>query len=264
MSNQSNTFPAPQRIFDFVRYNLADQRDWLNYKVVGRKFHFQLWPALDSEFPTIQIEKEPLVIQNSSPLIHAFRTYSEFKGERYQIITLLFSNGSFFKDDTAWIVYAFQNGKQIHTVQFPGGMGEVGAAMAVLLDMDYQKNAKEIPQSKIKTTILDFDMDTMQRSYVASIAADGLPAFEKTGDALDLRKKGVNLTNFQYFKWARIWEIGQWKAIITERHDGRFEYMLSDQNGQRPTNANYNTHAQSLVPLLVSAFDAWKNAPNPK
>lgn len=263
MSNQSNTMPQPMRISEFIRYNFTDQRDWMNYKVVGRKFYFELYPAMGSGgFPTIKFEHEPFKLQNSSPLIYAFRTWSEFNGKTYQVVALFFSDGTFSKLETALRVYAFQDGKQVHMVTFPGGIWDFQAAMSVLLDMDYQANAKDIPQSKIKTIVGNLNEDDFTRTFTASISADGLPILEKSGDAIALRKSGIDLKTFQYFRWAKVWEIQNWKVIICERYDGAIEYVLHDENGQRPEHGAGNV--PTLILALVCAFELWRSMPKTK
>ncbi len=262
MFNQNNTMPAPMRISEFIHYRFESQRNWLNYKVVGKKFHFELYPDLNSDFPVIRFEHEPFTLRQSSPMIEAFRTWSEHKGKRYQVISTYWSEGTFAKGDTALRVWAFQDGKEVHSVTFPGSIWDFQAAMSPLLHMDYQANAKDIPQSKIKTTIADLDEDTMTRTFSARIAADGLQALETIGDALALRKKGIDLKTFNYWKWAKVWEIENWKVIICERYDGAIEYVLHDENGQRPEHGAGSV--QTLILALVFAFELWRSMPKPK
>jgi hypothetical protein len=254
--------PQVQRISEFIHYRFESQRNAFNYQVKGKKFYFELYPALDCDFPVIKFEHEPFTIRQSSPMIEAFRTWSEFKQKPYKIICTYWSEGTFAKGDTALRVWAFQDGKEVHSVTFPGSLWDFQAAMSVLLHMDFQANAKDIPQSKIKTIIADLDEDTMTRTFTARIAADGLQALEKIGDALALRKKGIDLKTFQYWKWAKVWEIENWKVIICERYDGAIEYILHDENGQRPEHGAGNV--PTLIHGLVSAFELWRNIPKPK
>ena len=262
MFNQNNTMPAPMRISEFTHYRFESQKNWLNYKVLGKRFNFELYPTLDSDFPVIKFEHEPFRLQQSSPMIEAFRTWSEFKGKRYQVISTYWSEGTFAKGDTALRVWAFQDGKEVHSLTFPGSLWDFQAAISVLLDLDYQANAKEIPQSKIKTIIGNLNEDDFTRTFTASIAADGLPILEKSGDAIALRKKGIDLKTFQYHKWAKVWEIENWKVIVCERYDGTFDYILHDQNAQRPEHTAGN--APTLIHALVFAFELWRSMPKPK
>jgi hypothetical protein len=183
----------------------------------------------------------------------------EYKGSAFQVISTYWSEGTFAKGDTALRVWAFQDGKQVHMVTFPGSLWDFQAAMSVLLDMDYQANAKDVPQSRIKTIIGNLNEDDFTRTFTASIAADGLPVLETSGDAIALRKKGIDLKTFQYWKWAKVWEIENWKVIVCERYNGSFDYILHDQNGQRPEYGAGN--APTFVLGLVFAFDLWKSMP---
>jgi len=259
MFNQSSTMPQIQRISEFIHYRFESQRNAFSYQVKGKKFYFELYPTIESDFPVIRFEHEPFILRQSSPMIEGFRTWSEYKGKRYQVISTYWSEGTFAKGDTALRVWAFQDGKEVHSVIFPGSLWDFQAAMSVLLDKDYQANAKEIPQSKIKTIIGNLNEDDFTRTFTASIAADGLAVLEKSGDAIALRKKGIDLKTFQYYKWAKVWEIETWKVIICEKYDGTFEYILHDENGQRPEHGAGNV--PTLILALVFAFELYRSMP---
>ncbi|MFZ4476348.1 MAG: hypothetical protein ACOYPR_14225, partial [Saprospiraceae bacterium] len=258
-NNQSNTMPQPWRTSEFIRYKFESQRNAFNYQVRGKKFNFELYPELDCSFPVIRFEHEPFTIRESLPMIEACRGWSEYKGKSYQVISTYWSDGTFSKNNTSHRVYAFQDGKEVHSVTFEGSLWESQAAMSVLLHMDFQANAKDIPQSKIKTVVQDLNEDDFTRTFTARIAADGLAVLETSGDAIVLRKKGIDLKTFQFWKWAKVLEFENWKVIICERYDGKFDYALSDPNGQRPEHGA--GVSPSLIYALVSAFDLWKNIP---
>ena len=254
--------PPPMRTSEFIRYRFEDQRNAFNYQVKGKKFNFELFPDLDCSFAVIRFEHEPFTIRESLPMIEAFRVWVEYKGKCYQVISTYWSDGTFAKDNTSHRVYAFQDGKEVHSVTFEGSLWEFQAAMSVLLHMDYQANAKEIPQSKIKTIVQDLNEDDFTRTFTARIATDGLPILETSGDAIALRKKGIDLKAFQFWKRATVLDIENWKIIICERYDGKFDYTLSDPSGQRPEHGS--GVSPSLIYALVAAFDLWKNLPKPK
>ncbi len=198
------TRTAPNRIQKPVLYNFQSRESALLYRPENKKFTLTLWPPIDTNFPVFEHTFEaPAGCPKTHPVHAAYYSKYEVAGQIVPFVVLHISGPDGF------FTHSFELDA---TGKISGSMAEElfnepRESMSLLISkLDFDMFSKKLDPAQFKTTVGAVDLAAMTQVWSATITAPGLPAFTASGDAAELRKRGIDPAKFSYWQNVHVWE----------------------------------------------------------
>lgn len=237
--------------------------DAILYEPGNGKFSISILKALDEFEPFSDLKNESFEVRgllsnapDRCPLDQAYRQRAEFDGLIYTCYVLLFTpilpviSGEektapqlvgllldeagkvVFKDRVLYGGQAFQ-------------LDYAGSAKSLIYQFLFQRDAKKVPASGIKTTIEAVNEDDLTHHFQASVVAPGWGTYNHRGEVSDLKKRGLFQTKTDYFKEAFTWSPFGKTALICQDQTGM--YHISTLENGKPKPAQKHTNFQGAL-----------------
>lgn len=225
-------------------YNFESGRDAAHYEPNGRKFRLTLWPALDSAFPTVTIDAITPDGQAAPPVLpftRISRAWIETAGEVRAVVAGLYSTTG------QMLAFAFTaGGEMVAAGAYPGDEGEETVMQYLAAKIDFDRNARPLDKSALKTEILPVDEVAMLHNWQAQILTR--PAYTVAGQVPELRKAGHRPDkNFSFWKSGHVWQHGGFTHIVAEDVNGKTHVVTNDKDGNRITATTFSNFAAALA-----------------
>lgn len=245
----------PQRFGELKNINAVQSAtvtaDALVYEPGSGNFKLSIFTSLKEVEPFADLKHESFevrgILANAPelcPLDQARRQRVEFEGTIYTAYVLLFRP-----------ILPIEKWEQKHTPQLVGllldSAGKVflksrieyggeayqihyaNAVKNLIYQFLFQRDAKKVPPSAIKTTVLPVDEDTLTHHFVASVNA-GFTEYKLKGDVSDLKKRGLFKTKADYFQDAWVWSPFGKPALIAKDSGGVYHITNGKTTQKHP------------------------------
>ena len=237
--------------------------DAVLYEPGNGKFKLSILKALDEFEPFEDLKEETFEVRgilaqapDRCPLDQAYRQRVEFGGTIYTAYVLLFTpvlplaNGEEKTVPQLAGLLLDESGKVVFKdrILYGGLAYQIDFASSVkhlIYQYLFQRDAKKVPASAIKTTIEPVNEETLTHHFSAFVNAPGFGNYQHRGEVSDLKKRGLFQAKTEFFKEAFLWSPFGKTALIAQDSSGMFHVSVLE-NG-KPKAAHKNPSIQGAL-----------------